>query len=76
MRTGGWRIQAPVLGRHGWLIVHLYQMMCAIRVWRGGGTYQFPQVCLFSALLVATKPWQSGYPNKAPKVILELAGTE
>lgn len=39
--TGGWHIQAPMLGRHGWLIVHLYQMKGAVRVWRGEGHISF-----------------------------------
>lgn len=30
--TGGLHVPPPALGRHGWLIVRLYQVQCAIRV--------------------------------------------
>lgn len=75
MYTGGRHIQAPTLGRHGWLIVHLHQMKRAIRAWRGEGHISVLK-SVFSALLVAMNPWQSGYPNKALKVTLELMSTE
>lgn len=85
MYTGGWHIQAPTLGRHGWLIVHLHQMKCAIRAWRGDGHISvlksvFSQHCWLlwipGKVVILTKLWKLSLnlwvlsKNHAPKLNL------